>query len=90
MAERHLKLDLTEGVEHEDINPFRPFITAWQECDDDYGEIVSVSIHAAWGCSQRFLTLKPREARQLADILTSLANKAERPKLELVEEPVGL
>lgn len=76
---RHLKLDLTEGAEMEFIESDRPLIGLWVEGIESDGarDAISVSIGAAWGTPQRYLTLKPDEARALAKLLTTAATMAE-------------
>lgn len=80
---RHLKLDLTEDVAMEFIDPQRPLITLWTEGIESDGErdAISVSIGSAWGAQQRFLTLKPKEARALAKLLVMAAEQAETEEM---------
>lgn len=81
---RHLKLDLTEDAAMEFIDPMRPLITMWPE-NEEGKDVVSVSIGSAWGAAQRYLTLKPEEARTLAQLLVLAAERAEALSLETAE-----
>lgn len=85
---RHLKLDLTEDAAMEFIDPMRPLITVWTEGLESDGEraAISVSIGSAWGAAQRYLTLKPKEARTLAKLLVMAAEQAETEGAEEIVE----
>ena len=71
MDPRHL--DLTDGKqESPGGDPHRPRISVW--IDENEGEPrLTMSIDALWGQPQRFVELRPPEARKLARHLNELA-----------------
>ena len=76
---RHQYLHLTPpaDITVSDETPHRPMISVWASSDANIPH-VSVCVHALYAQQARYADLTPEEARQLAMMLTTLADAIDR------------